>query len=63
MKIVSEESKSALVFGINPMRKSKEKLARKIRVDMKRVKFYTYRRISFGDKIKIVNTNPLGLGY
>jgi hypothetical protein len=63
MKIVSEESNGALVFGINPMRKSKEKLARKIRVDLKRVKFYTYRRIVFGDKVKVINTNPLGLGY
>jgi len=63
MKIVSEESKAALVFGINPMRKSNEKLAKKVRVDMKRVKFYTYRRISFGDKVKVINTNPLGLGY
>lgn len=63
IKIVSEDSKEALVFGNNPMRKSNEKLNKKIRVDMKRVKFYTYRKIHFGDKIKVVNTNPLCLGY
>jgi hypothetical protein len=63
MKILSEESKAALVFGINPMRKSKEKLSKKVRIDMKRLKFYTYRRIAFGDKTKVINTNPFGLGY
>lgn len=62
IKITSEESKTALVFGNNPMRKSNERLQRKVRVDMKRVKFYTYRRIQFGDRVKVVNTNPMNLG-
>ena len=63
MKNVKLDSEATLVFGINPMRKSKERLARKVRVDMKREKFYTLRRINFGDRVKVVNTNPLGLGY
>jgi hypothetical protein len=40
------------------MRKSRERLTRKVRIDMKRDRFYTYRKISYGDKVKVVNTNP-----
>jgi|LakMenEpi03Aug12_release.lakeMendotaPanAssembly.Ray.scaffolds.fasta_scaffold1474315_2 hypothetical protein len=63
MKIINAESNEALVFGINPFRKSMERINRKVRVDIKRTKFYTYRKIKFGEKIKVVNTNPFNLSY
>jgi len=50
--------KDELFSIITPMRKSRERLTRKVRTDMKRDRFYTYRKISYGDKVKVVNTNP-----
>jgi hypothetical protein len=50
--------KDELFSIITPMRKSRERLTRKVRIDMKRDRFYTYRKISYGDKVKVVNTNP-----
>jgi hypothetical protein len=40
------------VFGIHPIRKPRHS-KKKVRIDMKRVKRYYMRRISYGDKIRI----------
>jgi len=52
--------KDELFSIITPMRKSREHLNRKVRIDIKRDKFYTYRKIHYGDRIRVVNTNPMG---
>lgn len=54
MNIITEDSKEALVFGKQAIRKT-DHLTKKVRIDRKRTKTDNYRRIAFGDKLKVVN--------
>ncbi len=54
MNIITEDSKEALVFGTQAIRKT-DHLTRKVRIDRKRIKMDNYRRIAFGERTKVVN--------
>ena len=54
MNIITEDSKEALVFGKQAIRKT-DHLTKKVRIDRKRAKTDNYRRIAFGDKLRVVN--------
>lgn len=54
MNIITEDSKEALVFGKQAIRKT-DHLTKKVRIDRKRTKTDNYRRVAYGDKLKVVN--------